>query len=165
VGIEPMKRMNLRRGRWRTVGRPFVPANQRPSDKKRKSAWIGSRLWLASLLAGALYGKGSYGSVMSALKRRNAHMSADAIKVRACEFKKTQPTRQLGYVGRDLFDEFKRAQFRNRHPRKLAELRAVGLYLTMASDRELRLLRRITENAHRKDRGELTERPKGVHVL
>lgn len=149
VGIEPMKRMTLRGGRWRTVGKAFVPAKQRPSEQKRKAFWIGSRLWLASLLARALYGKSSYGAVMSALKVRDAHMSADAIKVRACAFKKMRPTTQLGYVARDLFYEFKLARFRNRHPRKLAELRAVGLYLTMASDRELGLLHRITEGTPR----------------
>ena len=147
VGIEPMRRMRLRGARWRAVGKPYVPARERPSEKKRRSVWIGSRLWLASLLAGVLCKKSSYGVVMSELEGRKAHMTADAIKVRACEFKKAQPAIQLGFIARDLFDEFKRAKFRDRHPRKLAELRAVGLYLTMASDRELELVRRLTEKA------------------
>jgi hypothetical protein len=105
---------------------------------------MGSRLWLASLLAGVLWKKSSYGLVTSELKLRNAHMTSDAIKVRVCEFKKGRPARELSYTARDLFDQFKRARFRDRHPRKLAELRAVGVYLTMASDCELELMRRLT---------------------
>lgn len=144
VGIEPMRRMRLHGARWRAVGKPYIPAKQRPSEKKRRSVWIGSRLWLASLLGGILSKKSSYGFVVAELERRNAHMTADAIKVRACEFKKAQPAIQLSYVARDLFDEFKHAQFRGRHPKKLAEVRAVGLYLTIASDRELELVRKLT---------------------
>jgi hypothetical protein len=144
VGIEPMRRMKLHGSLWRAVGKPFVPAKVQPSDKKRRADWMGSRFWLASQVATRLSQKSSYGLVMSELARRNAHMTSDAIKVRACEFKRGKQTIQLGYIARDLFDQFKRARFRERHPKKLAELRAVGLYLTMASDRELELMRRLT---------------------
>lgn len=74
-------------------------------------------------------------------------MTAEAIKVRVCEFRKAQPSGELSYIARNLFDEFKRAKFRDRHPRKLPEVRAVGLYLTMATDRELELLCRLTGKA------------------
>jgi hypothetical protein len=98
-------------------------------------------------MAGALYKKSSYGLVMSELKRRSAYMTAEAIKVRVCEFRKARPSGELSYIARNHFDEFKRAKFRHRHPRKLPEVRAVGLYLTMATDRELELLRRLTGKA------------------
>jgi hypothetical protein len=153
VGIEPMRRMRLHGARWRAVGRPFVPAKQRPSDKKRRSVWIGSRLWLSSLVAGALWKKGSYGFVKSELELRKAHVTADAIKVRVCEFKKAQRGDQLSYIASDLFDQFKRARFRDRHPRRVPEMRAVGLYLTMASDRELELVRRLTGKPPWRDLG------------
>jgi len=147
IGIQPVRRIKLLGSRWRAVGKPFVPARQRPSETKQRSVWIGSRLWLASLVAGALYKKSSYGLVMSELKRRSAHMTAEAIKVRVCEFRKAQPSGELSYIARNLFDEFKQAKFRDRHPRKLPEVRAVGLYLTMATDRELELLSRLTGKA------------------
>jgi hypothetical protein len=144
VGIHPMRRMKWRSGRLKGVGKPFIPAKEEPSDKKRKSDWMGSRFWLACLLAGKLGKVSSYGFVMSELRRRNAFMTADAIKVRVCEFRKSQSASQLSYIARDLFDAFKGAQFRARHPRKLAQLRAVGLHLTMASDRELDLVQKLS---------------------
>lgn len=153
VGLEPMRRMRLHGARWIAVGKPFVPAKERPSDKKRRSVWMGSRLWLASFLAGVLWKKSSYGFVTSELKRRNAHMTPDAIKVRVSEFKKGQAAKQLSFIARDIFDGFKAARFRDTHPRKLAEMRAVGLYLTMASERELELMQRLTGMSSRKDLG------------
>jgi hypothetical protein len=141
--------MKLHGSQWRPVGKPFIPASQWPSEKKARSVWIGSRLWLASLVSAALYKKSSYGLVMSELKRRNLHVTADAIKVRVCEFRKTQPRRELSYIARELFDGFKRAKFRDRYPKRLLRLRAVGLHLTMVTDRELELLHRPTGKPER----------------
>ena len=152
VGIQPMRRMKWRAGRLKEVGRPFIPAKEEPSDKKRQSDWMGSRFWLACLLAGTLSNKSSYGFVMTELGRRDAFVTADAIKVRVCEFKKSRSAKQLSYIARDLFDTFKSTKFRERHPGKLAQLRAVGPHLTLASDRELDLVQDLLRNGHRASR-------------
>lgn len=159
VGVHPMRRMKLYGSQWRPVGKPFIPARHRPSDKKARSVWIGSRLWLASVVSAALYMKSSYSLVMSKLMRCNAHVTAVAIKVRVCEFRKAQSPYELAYIARNLFDEFKRTKFRDRHPKKLPQIRAVGLHLTMATDRELELLDKLTGKSERAAKRGMQNRP------
>lgn len=127
---------------WRSI--------RRSPPVRRRSVWVARMLWAATGIADLLQPRSSYVFLSGRLREREAYISASAIKVRVCNFSKGIPGNCSVKVARTVFEEIKSRQFREKRPNALPKFRDLGgADLTLASNRELRLLERIDRKAYR----------------